>query len=76
MSQELPSWLIPASKSAIIQANKAVNQGNNNFGDIDDDEDDKLSNDFDWYISPTDKSIYEKFMIPNVIHLVESNILV
>lgn len=58
--QELPSWLIPASKSAIIQANKAVNQGNNNFGDIDDDEDDKLSNDFDWYISPTDKSIYEK----------------
>ncbi|CAX42663.1 EH domain-containing protein, putative [Candida dubliniensis CD36] len=61
---ELPSWLIPASKSAIIQANKAVNQGNNNFGNdgIDDDldDDDKLSNDFDWYISPTDKSIYEK----------------
>ena len=28
----LPSWLIPSSKHALIQANQAVNQGNNNFG--------------------------------------------
>ncbi|EMG46158.1 END3 Actin cytoskeleton-regulatory complex protein END3 [Candida maltosa Xu316] len=61
---ELPSWLIPSSKAALIQANKAVNQGNNNFGNLDDDED-GLSDNFDWYISPTDKSTYEKIYDSN-----------
>ncbi|KAG7661858.1 END3 [[Candida] subhashii] len=57
--QELPSWLIPASKHALIEANKAINnKGNLAVGEWDDD-DDGLSDDFDWYISPTDKSTYE-----------------
>ncbi|CAI5758484.1 unnamed protein product [Candida verbasci] len=53
---ELPSWLIPSSKLAIIQANKAVSRGGESF---DLDEEEALSDDFDWYISPTDKSTYE-----------------
>ena len=62
---ELPSWLVPASKAHLIQANRAVATGNNNYRlgfdnmNNDDDEDDSLSDDFDWYISPTDKSTYE-----------------
>lgn len=58
---ELPSWLIPASKAHLIQANQAVNTGNNNFnGDSSfEDDDESLSDSFDWYISPTDKSSYE-----------------
>ncbi|RCK67715.1 Actin cytoskeleton-regulatory complex protein END3 [Candida viswanathii] len=64
----LPSWLIPSSKIALIQANKAVNQGNNDFGSqgLDDDlDEDGLRNDFDWYISPTDRSTYEKIYDSN-----------
>lgn len=61
--QELPDWLIPSSKSHLIQANRAITGGGNgnNLGiyDTDDDEDEKLSDDFDWYISPTDRSTYE-----------------
>lgn len=58
---ELPNWLIPASKAHLIQANQAVNTGNNNFnGDSSfDDDDESLSDSFDWYISPTDKASYE-----------------
>lgn len=56
---ELPSWLVPLSKAHLIQANKAVATGNNNNGASVDDEDDFLSDDFDWYISPTDKATYE-----------------
>lgn len=59
---ELPGWLVPASKAHLIHANKAVNNGNNNFnnaGSSGDDEDEQLSDNFDWYISPTDKSSYE-----------------
>lgn len=61
---ELPNWLIPASKAHLIQANKAVATGNNSYQSnnnysSDDDDDETLSDDFDWYISPTDKSVYE-----------------
>lgn len=71
---ELPSWLVPASKAHLIQANQAVangsnnnnnnnnsnnNSNNNNSNLVDDDDDESLSDDFDWYISPTDKSTYE-----------------
>lgn len=55
---QLPSWLIPSSKAALIQANQAVSQGRNVGLDYEDDED-GLSDDFDWYISPSDKSTYE-----------------
>ncbi|EGV61009.1 endocytosis defective- protein [Yamadazyma tenuis] len=63
--EELPGWLTPASKSHLIQANRAVNTGDNNFSsnnsssnDTEGDEE-FLSDDFDWYISPTDRSSYE-----------------
>lgn len=58
---ELPNWLIPSSKSHLIQANQAVAVGNNtyNSSSISDDDEDSLSDDFDWYISPTDKKTYE-----------------
>lgn len=56
---ELPSWLVPLSKAHLIQANKAVATGNNNNSAGVDDDDDLLSDDFDWYISPTDKATYE-----------------
>ncbi|CAK9437961.1 uncharacterized protein LODBEIA_P23390 [Lodderomyces beijingensis] len=56
--ESLPSWLVPSSKAALIQANQAVNSGRNLGMDYDDDED-GLSDDFDWYISPSNKSTYE-----------------
>lgn len=56
---ELPSWLVPLSKAHLILANKAVATGSNSSGSLGDDDDDMLSDDFDWYISPTDKSTYE-----------------
>ncbi|KAK6455753.1 actin cytoskeleton-regulatory complex protein END3-domain-containing protein [Scheffersomyces xylosifermentans] len=56
--QELPNWLVPSSKAHLIQANKAV-QKNSNLGIDYEDDEDGLSDDFDWYISPTDKATYE-----------------
>lgn len=55
---ELPGWLVPSSKSHLIHANKAVATGSTG-NSYDGDDDDLLSNDFDWYISPTDKGTYE-----------------
>ncbi|KAI3405646.2 END3 [Candida oxycetoniae] len=55
---QLPSWLIPSSKAALIQANQAVNSGRNIGMEFDDD-DDGLTDDFDWYISPSNKATYE-----------------
>ncbi|CDK26017.1 unnamed protein product [Kuraishia capsulata CBS 1993] len=56
----LPDWLVPASKSHLVQADRAVNgSASNNVVSDDDDEAVSLSSDFDWYISPTDKSTYE-----------------
>ncbi|KAG7192097.1 endocytosis defective- protein [Scheffersomyces spartinae] len=68
--EELPGWLIPSSKSHLIQANKDLDQNASTGGGLygsgsgsgsgsGEDEDELLSNDFDWYISPTDKATYE-----------------
>ncbi|ODV87447.1 hypothetical protein CANARDRAFT_195133 [[Candida] arabinofermentans NRRL YB-2248] len=54
----LPSWLIPGSKQHLVQADRAVLNNSTGFNDDTDDEL-ALSSDFDWYISPTDKSTYE-----------------
>lgn len=58
----LPSWLIPGSKAQILKQ-RGENSGSgssNQVADSDDsDEDYQLSDDFDWYISPTDKKTYE-----------------
>lgn len=57
---QLPSWLVPLLKAHLIQANQAVSTGQNtSSGFALDDDDDALSDDFDWYISPTDRATYE-----------------
>lgn len=64
---QLPNWLIPSSKAHLIQANQAVASGNNTYGsnNTTDDEEEQLSDDFDWYISPTDKRTYESIYNSN-----------
>lgn len=57
---ELPNWLVPLSKAHLIQANRAVALGSNSGEQpVLDDDDDMLLDDFDWYISPSDKLTYE-----------------
>uniref|UniRef100_A0A0L0P456 Actin cytoskeleton-regulatory complex protein END3 n=1 Tax=Candidozyma auris TaxID=498019 RepID=A0A0L0P456_CANAR len=56
---ELPGWLIPSSKAHLIHANRAVATGSTGNSSFEGDDDDNLSDDFDWYISPTDKGTYE-----------------
>lgn len=58
----LPSWLIPGSKRHLLDAEEAVSTRMNNVNagsESDTDEEYTLDSDFDWYISPTDKSTYE-----------------
>lgn len=60
--QTLPSWLIPGSKRHLVQADNDVQSGTistNNGESSDTDDEYSLSSDFDWYISPQDKSSYE-----------------
>lgn len=62
LPSQLPEWLIPASKSHLVQANRAVSTNSNNSGRYSDSEDDESygpESQFDWYISPSDKSTYE-----------------
>ncbi|GMG21674.1 unnamed protein product [Ambrosiozyma monospora] len=54
----LPGWLIPGSKQHLIQAKNAIESNTTGFSDSSDD-DYQLSSDFDWYLSPTDKTTYE-----------------
>ncbi|KAK9472246.1 actin cytoskeleton-regulatory complex protein END3-domain-containing protein [Dipodascopsis tothii] len=66
----LPDWLIPASKSHLIQANQALKTGTSGLGQVDDDDDDDdvpngLSSDFDWYMSPSDKATYDSVFTAN-----------
>ncbi|ODQ66087.1 hypothetical protein NADFUDRAFT_51356 [Nadsonia fulvescens var. elongata DSM 6958] len=75
----LPDWLIPASKAHLIQANQAISSGGESFrndkqdyqNESDDDHDNSssggLSSDFDWYISPSDRDAY------NVIYTANSD---
>lgn len=58
---QLSLWLIPLLKAHLILANQAIDRGNNTMDDDDDDYDEELmlSDDFDWYISPTDRATYE-----------------
>lgn len=70
LPSELPQWLIPSSKAHLIQANRAVATGHNQYdggrSSNDEDEDEEtLSDDFDWYISPTDKATYESIYNSN-----------
>ncbi|ODQ79076.1 hypothetical protein BABINDRAFT_162147 [Babjeviella inositovora NRRL Y-12698] len=70
LPEYLPDWLIPASKSHLIQANRALNhQPVYAASSDDDDELGALSDDFDWYISPTDKATYETIYNSATDHL-------
>lgn len=57
---KLPAWLIPGSKRHLVEAEDAVHTRSNSVGgESDTDDEYTLSSDFDWYISPTDKTSYE-----------------
>ncbi|KAK9467699.1 actin cytoskeleton-regulatory complex protein END3-domain-containing protein [Lipomyces arxii] len=59
----LPEWLIPSSKAHLVQANSALKTGSLAIERVDEDDFDDsqpgLSSDFDWYMSPQDRSSYE-----------------
>ncbi|GMM35365.1 End3 protein [Saccharomycopsis crataegensis] len=63
LPESLPPWLIPGSKAHLIQANAAVGMGKNIGTSADDDDEDDgygiRDMNFDWYISPADKTTYE-----------------
>jgi Ca2+-binding EF-hand superfamily protein len=57
---KLPNWLIPGSKRHLVEADQAVLSKVSTLGSESDTDDEySLSSDFDWYISPTDKTSYE-----------------
>ncbi|KAK9450672.1 actin cytoskeleton-regulatory complex protein END3-domain-containing protein [Limtongia smithiae] len=67
----LPDWLIPSSKAHLVQANQAITTGGpsidrtvDDFDDFDDSPS-GLSSDFDWYMSPRDRSSYEAVYTAN-----------
>ncbi|VEU22060.1 DEKNAAC103076 [Brettanomyces naardenensis] len=56
----LPGWLIPGSKRQLVDSKaSSSSQGGTGDGSSSDDDEYSLSDDFDWYISPTDKSTYQ-----------------
>lgn len=57
---QLPEWLIPSSKSHLIQANKALSGQDQTQRYSDSEDEDTQGAQFDWYISPGDKSTYEQ----------------
>ncbi|KAF5093515.1 hypothetical protein D0Z03_002379 [Geotrichum reessii] len=76
--ETLPDWLIPSSKAHLVEARNAINNksyannleelANNSASSLNYDEDYKLSSDFDWYISPSDRQRYVSIYTANTDH--------
>lgn len=67
----LPQWLVPQSKSHLVEANQAITgtapaeSNNSSRRGYDEDEDLSLSSDFDWYISPSQRNEYSSIYTAN-----------
>lgn len=67
---ELPDFMVPGSKQHLITANSALETGLDIERPVYDQDDDdegsrRLKDNFDWYISPTDKNSYESIYSAN-----------